>query len=70
MRLKLSKCSISLSYVRFYMHDRLCGCGLGVVIVIQTPCLSERFEISPWPKGSDNRGWTVFHFKALFLMIT
>ena len=41
MRLKLSKCSISQSYniIRFYMHDRFRGCGLGMVNVIRTPQL-------------------------------
>ena len=27
MKLKSSKCSISLSYIRFYIHDRFRGCG-------------------------------------------
>ena len=59
MKLKSSKCSISLSYIRFCVHDRFRGCGLGVVNIIWTSCLS---ELSIFPRGqrdSDNQGWTV-----------
>ena len=46
------------------MHGQFRWCGLGVVIVIQTPCLPEGFEISPWPKGF---GWTVIIISLLCL---
>ena len=36
MGLKSSKCSINLSIIRFCMHNRSSGCGLGVVNVIRT----------------------------------
>ena len=36
VRLKSTKCLISQSYICFCMHDRFCGCGLGVVNVIRT----------------------------------
>ena len=42
---------LSHSIIPLCMHERSGGCGLGVVNDIRTSCLSERFKISPWPKG-------------------
>jgi hypothetical protein len=42
------------------MHNQIRGCGLGMVNIIQTFCLSE-LSISPRvQRGLDNRGWTVY----------